>query len=79
MHLQLASPLCTFDIKDLYTMLAQEESLDILTEFLIQFGYHKVKGIPMKIQCLYQELIKWLKFLYDIKMTRIILLVFSSY
>jgi hypothetical protein len=47
MHLQLASPLCTFDIKDLYTMLAQEESLDILTEFLIQFGYHKVKGIPI--------------------------------
>jgi hypothetical protein len=27
-------------------MLPQEESLDILTEFLIQFGYHKVKDIP---------------------------------
>jgi hypothetical protein len=47
MHLQLASQLCTFDITDLYTMLPQEESLDILTEFLIQFDYHKVKGIPI--------------------------------
>jgi hypothetical protein len=28
-------------------MLPQEESLDILTEFLLQFGYHKVKGIPI--------------------------------
>jgi hypothetical protein len=28
-------------------MLPQEESLDILTEFLIHFGYHKGKGIPM--------------------------------
>ncbi len=38
---------CTFDITDLYTMLPQEESLDILTQFLIHFGYHKVKGIPI--------------------------------
>jgi hypothetical protein len=28
-------------------MLPQEESLDILTEFLIHFGYHKGKGIPI--------------------------------
>jgi hypothetical protein len=28
-------------------MLPQGESLDILTEFLIHFGYHKVKGIPL--------------------------------
>ncbi len=27
-------------------MLPQEESLNILTEFLVHFGYHKVKGIP---------------------------------
>ncbi len=47
MHLQLASQLCTFDITDLYTMLPQEESLDILTEFLIQFDHHKVKRIPI--------------------------------
>jgi hypothetical protein len=36
-----------FDITDLYTMLSPEESLDILTEFLLQFGYHKVKRIPL--------------------------------
>ena len=28
-------------------MLPQEESLDILTEFLLQHGYHKVQGVPM--------------------------------
>ncbi len=39
--------LCTFDITDLYTMLPQEESLNILTEFLLQHGYHKVKGVPI--------------------------------
>ena len=38
---------CTFDITDLYTMLPQEESLNILTEFLIEHGYHKVKGVPI--------------------------------
>jgi hypothetical protein len=38
---------CTFDITDLYTMLPQEESLEVLTEFLLEHGYHKVKGIPI--------------------------------
>lgn len=38
---------CTFDITDLYTMLPQEESIDILTEFLIEYGYQKVKGVPI--------------------------------
>ncbi len=28
-------------------MLPQEESLKILTEFLLQHGYHKVKGVPI--------------------------------
>jgi hypothetical protein len=28
-------------------MLPQEESLNILTEFLINFGYHKVRGVPV--------------------------------
>ncbi len=28
-------------------MRTQKESLDVLTEFLLQFGYHKVKGIPI--------------------------------
>ena len=42
--------LCSFDITDLYTMLPQEESLNILMEFLHYYGYQKVKGIPI---CLY--------------------------
>jgi hypothetical protein len=46
-YLKPTTHLCTFDITDLYTMLPQEESLDVLTEFLLQFGYRKVKGIPI--------------------------------
>ncbi len=46
-YLKPTTHLCTFDIKDLYTMLPQEESVDILTECLLHFGYHKVKGIPI--------------------------------
>ncbi len=42
-----ATRLCTFDITDLYTTLPQGESLDVLTEFLLRFGYRKVKGIPL--------------------------------
>ena len=38
---------CTFDITDLYTMLPQEESLDILTEFLVKHGHYKVQGVPL--------------------------------
>jgi hypothetical protein len=46
-YLKSTTYLCTFDITDLYTMLPQEESLDILTKFLLQHGYNKVKGIPI--------------------------------
>src|SRR5271163_1041752 len=46
-YLQPTTQLCTFDITDLYTMLPQEESLNVLTEFLLQHGYHKVKGVPI--------------------------------
>jgi hypothetical protein len=46
-YLKPTTYLYTFDITDLYTMLPQEESLNILTEFLLQFGYHKGKGIPI--------------------------------
>jgi len=38
---------CTFHITDLYTMLPHEESINILTEFLVQYGYHTVQGIPL--------------------------------
>ncbi|CAF1166814.1 unnamed protein product [Adineta ricciae] len=39
--------LCTFDITNLYTMLPQEESLDILTEFLLEHGYTKANAVPI--------------------------------
>jgi len=42
-YLKPTTQLCTFDITDLYTMLPQEESLNILTKFLRQYRYHKVK------------------------------------
>ncbi|CAF4546002.1 unnamed protein product, partial [Rotaria socialis] len=38
---------CTFDIRNLYTMLPQQEALNILVEFLHVHGYRKVKGIPL--------------------------------
>jgi hypothetical protein len=46
-YLKPTTQFCTFDITDLYTMLLQEESPNILTEFLIHFDYHKVRGIPI--------------------------------
>ncbi len=46
-YLKPTTYLCTFDITDLYTMLPQEESLDVLTEFLLQYGYHKVQNVPI--------------------------------
>ncbi|CAF4829967.1 unnamed protein product, partial [Rotaria magnacalcarata] len=39
---------CTFDIRNLYTMLPQEEALNVLVEFLHVHGYTKVKGIPLE-------------------------------
>ena len=48
-YLKPTTQLCTFDITDLYTMLPQEESLNVLTEFLLEYGYHKVKGVPIHI------------------------------
>jgi hypothetical protein len=38
---------CTFDIRNLYTMLPQEQTLDILVELLHVHGYTKVKGIDL--------------------------------
>ncbi|CAF4058019.1 unnamed protein product [Rotaria magnacalcarata] len=40
-YLKSKTYLCTFDITDLYTMLPQEESLDILIEFLLQHGHQE--------------------------------------
>ncbi len=39
-YLKATTQLCTFDITDLYIMLPQEESLDVLREFLRQHDYH---------------------------------------
>ncbi|CAF4236052.1 unnamed protein product, partial [Rotaria magnacalcarata] len=38
---------CTFDIRNLYTMLPQEEALNTLMKFLATNGYRKVKGISI--------------------------------
>ncbi|CAF4717460.1 unnamed protein product, partial [Rotaria socialis] len=48
-HLIPKTYLCTVNITDLYTMLPQEESLDILIEFLVQYDYQKVQNIPIDI------------------------------
>jgi hypothetical protein len=46
-YLKPTTYLCTFDITDLYTMLLQEEPINVLTEFILEHGYHKVKGVPI--------------------------------
>jgi hypothetical protein len=70
-YLKPTTHLCTFDITDLYTMLPQEESLDVLTEFLLQFGYHKVKGIPIDaIRKLARIVITENAFIYEKKFYR---------
>jgi hypothetical protein len=46
-YLKPTTLFCTCDITDLYTMIPQEESLNVLEEFLLHFGYPKVDGIPL--------------------------------
>jgi hypothetical protein len=46
-YLTSTTYLCTFDITDLYTMLPQEESINVRTEFLFEHGYHKVQGVSI--------------------------------
>ncbi len=70
-YLKPTTHLCTFDITDLYTILPQEESLDILTEFLPQFGYRKMKGIPIDaIRKLARIVLTENVFIYDNKFYR---------
>ena len=38
---------CTFDIRNLYTMLPQDEALNVVVEFLHVHGFDKVKGIAL--------------------------------
>ncbi len=47
-------------------MLPQDESLDILTEFLLEFGYEKVKSIPIDaISKLFRIIITENVFIYE--------------
>ncbi len=56
------------------TMLPQEESLDVLTEFLVQYGYHKVKGVPIDaIRKLARIVITENLFVYEKKLYRQVL------
>ena len=65
---------CTFDITDLYTMLPQEKSLNVLIKFLLQRGYHKVKGVPIDtIRKLAHIVLAENVFIYDKKFYRQIL------
>jgi hypothetical protein len=62
---------CTFDIHNLYTMLPQEEALDILVEFLREHGYEKVKGIDLDtIRILASIVLQENVFVYDRKIYR---------
>ncbi|CAM4838743.1 unnamed protein product, partial [Rotaria magnacalcarata] len=48
-HLKRTTLFCTADITNLYTMLPQDESLEILEEFLREHHYEKVQGISIKV------------------------------
>ena len=47
--LKSTTHLCTCDVTDLYTMLPQEESIDILKKFLNYFGYEMVQKISIEV------------------------------
>lgn len=46
-RLKPSTLLCTLDIRNLYTMLPQDEALNILMEFLHTHGIRKVQGISL--------------------------------
>jgi hypothetical protein len=46
-HLTSSTLFITFDITDLYTMLPQERSLEILAEFLHEYGCEQVNGLTI--------------------------------
>ena len=73
-YLKPSTLFCTFDITDLYTMLPQEEALNILEHFLGIFGYEQVAGIPIDtIRQLAELLLTENVFVYDNKYYRQIL------
>ena len=67
-YLQPATLFCTFDITNLYTMLPQDKSLDILEEFLHEHHLERIDGIPMKvIRQLAEIVLKETAFFYENK------------
>lgn len=60
---------CTFDISNLYTMLPQDESLDILEEFLTEYQLsNRLDGISIKtIRQLAEIILKETAFFYENK------------
>ncbi|CAM4973951.1 unnamed protein product [Rotaria socialis] len=48
-HLKPTTLFCTADITNLYTMLPQDESLDILEEFLREHNYEQIQGISIGV------------------------------
>jgi hypothetical protein len=73
-YLKTTTQFCTLDITDLYTMLPQEESINVLTEFLLEYEYHKLKGVPLdSIRKLARTALTENVFVYDKKFYRQIL------
>jgi hypothetical protein len=65
---------CSFDIRNLFTMLPQDEALKILSEFLQHYGYTKVNGIDLTtIQQLARVVLEENAFVYKNKIYRQIL------
>lgn len=63
--------LCTSDVTDLYTMLPQDESIDILKQFLCRFNYAHVKGMTIEaIEHLARLVLKENVFLFEGKYYR---------
>ena len=70
-RLKPSTLLCTLDIRNLYTMLPQDEALNILMEFLHTHGIRKVQGISLDtIRKLAAIVIKENVFVYGKKIFR---------
>ena len=72
-HLKSTTLFCVCDINNLYTMLPQDDSLDILEEFLSQPNIDKkeLQGIPIKaIRQLAEVVLKEAVFFYENKYYR---------
>jgi hypothetical protein len=48
-YLKQKTYLCTFDITDIYTMLPQDESLNVLTDFFFNMVTIKCKGFQLML------------------------------